>query len=529
MKRLVIVLVLLLLVAGGGVGTWAVTRGDDDSTSGTLGPAASGSPSESESKSDSDARKAPSPEFQKFYDQTLDWSDCEDDDLQNRECARIEVPLDYTDPTGPTIELALLKNEADEPSQRVGSLVVNPGGPGAPGTSYADFDDAFGQPLRDRFDIIGFDPRGTGSSSPVNCLTDAQLDAYIAIDPDPDTPNEVIDYMGWVDRLGRGCEEKSGDLADRVSTHEAARDIDIIRAVLDDETLTYFGASYGTKLGATYADLFPERSGRLVLDGAVDVSLSLRDSSIQQAEGFEVALRAYIDDCVEGGSCYLGDSRSAALSRIKEFLADVEVQPLEIGDRDLAIGNAFYGIVVTLYNQEYWQYLTDALGAALNGKGAGLLALSDAYTSRNSDGTYADNSAEAIYAINCLDDPTKFPAARIPAQFTAFAKASPTFGRVFAWSLTGCDGFDVEGPRASWDLDAAGADPLLVIGTTRDPATPLRWARALAAQLDPAVLITRDGDGHTGYNMGNSCVDDVVESYLIDGEVPDGDVDCPAP
>jgi hypothetical protein len=202
---------------------------------------------------------------------------------------------------------------------------------------------------------------------------------------------------------------------------------------------------------------------------------------------------------------------------------------MAVGDRELAIGNAFYGIVVTLYNKDYWEYLSDALVAAFDGNAAALLFLADQYTSRNDDGTYKDNSTEAIYVINCLDDPASVPAARVPSEYAAFEKASPTFGRVFAWGLTGCAGFDPEGSRADWDLDAAGADPLLVIGTTRDPATPLRWAKALAAQLDPAILITRDGDGHTGYNMDNPCVDDVVEAYLLDGEVPDADVDCPAP
>jgi pimeloyl-ACP methyl ester carboxylesterase len=528
-KRLVIVGVVLLFLVAAGAGTWAITSSsDDDDQSGTLGPAATGSASETGSGVP-DAREAPSPELQEFYDQQLDWGTCEDDDYTDRECARIEVPLDYDDPTGATIELQLLKNEADEPAQRIGSLVVNPGGPGAPGTSYADYDDAFGQPLRDRFDIIGFDPRGTGSSSPVDCLSDRELDGYIAADPDPDTPDEVREFMGWADKLGQGCETKSGQVADHVSTHEAARDIDILRAVLDEKKLTYFGASYGTKLGATYADLFPERSGRLVLDGAVDVSLSLKDSSLQQAEGFEVALGAYVDDCVDSGGCYLGDSRPEALRTIKDFLAGVEDEPIPVGDRELAVGNAFYGIIIPLYNRDYWQALTDRLGAAMDGKAAGLLELSDLYSSRNEDGTYDDNSAEAIYAINCLDDPAYITAPRVPSQYADFEKASPTFGRVFAWGLTGCSGFDAEGTRADWDLDAAGADPLLVIGTTRDPATPLRWAKALAAQLDPAILVTRDGDGHTGYNMDNSCVDDVVESYLIDGDVPDADVDCPAP
>jgi pimeloyl-ACP methyl ester carboxylesterase len=471
-----------------------------------------------------DAREAPSAELQRFYDQEIDWEPCED----GNECARIEVPLDYDDPTGETIELNLLKHPAE--GDRVGNLVVNPGGPGAPGTDYAkNADTAFTQVVRNRFDIIGFDPRGTGHSAPVDCLTDQELDEYIASDPDPDTSAEVREFMGWVRAMGNGCVEKSGDLAAHVSTAEAARDIDVLRAALGDEKLTYFGASYGTKLGATYADLFPERSGRLVLDGAVDVSLSTRDGSLQQAEGFETALTAYVDDCVGKGDCYLGGTRAAALLRIKSFLASVEAHPMDVGNRQLRIGNAFYGIAITLYDDDYWTYLTQSLGAALDGDGSGLLFLADVYASRDTDGTYSDNSSEAIYAINCLDDPDSIPASQVPSEYAAFEKTSPTFGRVFAWGLTGCSGLAVDPPDFDWDLDAAGADPLLVIGTTRDPATPLRWAQALAAQLEPAVLITRDGDGHTGFNQGNACVDDVVQDYLIDGVAPDADVDCPAP
>lgn len=532
MKRaVVLLLVLALLVAAVGLGAWAVLRGDD-SRSGTLGTP--GSPSSSSGVTDDptgepadDARAAPSPQLQPYYDQRVDWGGCPGR-AEVMRCARIEVPLDYARPRGERIEIALLKNPADDPGQRVGSLLVNPGGPGAPGTSYAASATAWRAPLESAFDIVGFDPRGTGASAPVDCLTDAELDDYIASDPDPDDPAEVREFMDWIRAMGQGCLQRSGDLSAHVSTHEAARDMDVIRAVLEEPKLTYFGASYGTKLGATYADLFPDRSGRLVLDGAVDVSLSARDGSIQQAEGFEVALTAYVQDCLDEGDCYLGDSQAEAKRTIQGFLADVEADPLPVGSRELRVGNAFYGIVAPLYNDEYWFILDEALGAGLDGNGAGLLELSDLYTSRNADGSYADNSSEAIWAINCLDDPEALRPDQVPGQYAAFREASPTFGRVFAWGLTGCAGLAVDAPHHAWDLDAAGADPLLVIGTTRDPATPMRWARALAAQLEPAILVTRDGDGHTGYNMDNDCVNSVVEDYLVLGEVPDGDVDCPA-
>jgi pimeloyl-ACP methyl ester carboxylesterase len=507
----VLVVLSVLVLAG-------CSFGDDEP--GTIGaparPSASGTPSSSPG-----GQEAPDPELQSFYDQQLSWKACG----SGNECARIEVPLDYDDPTGEKIELALLKNPAD--GDRTGNLVVNPGGPGAPGTDYAkNADFAFGKPVRDAFDIIGFDPRGTGSSTAVDCLSDEELDDYIATDPDPDTPAEVKEHSGWLTKIGSGCSELSGDLAAHVSTGETARDMDVLRGVLGDDRLTYLGASYGTKLGATYAELFPAQVGRLVLDGAVDVSLTSRESSLEQAAGFQTALTAYVDHCLADAPCFLGDDRQAALDRISAFLDEVDEEPLTVGSRQLSVGNAFYGIVAPLYNKDYWDtFLTPGLKDAFEGDGTTLLMLSDFYASRAADGSYENNSSEAIYAINCLDDSTFLPLRKVPGQFADFEKASPTFGRVFAWGLAGCAGSKV--PEADpIDIDGSGAAPILVVGTTRDPATPYTWAQALAKQLESAVLLTRDGDGHTGYNMGNDCVDQTVEGYLIDGDVPTADKDC---
>lgn len=525
MKRVAVLLVLILVLGVVGAAAWALTRDDDDSPSGSLGDETSATPSDDESAEPGDARAAPSAAVQRFYDQRPEWEPCGD-----FECTRIEVPLDYGHPRADRIQLNLLKNPADEPSQRVGALLVNPGGPGAPGTDMAgkSAKNYFRAPLRDSFDLIGFDPRGTGASTPVDCLTNRELDEFVAADPDPDTSAEVTEFVDWTERFGAGCARLSGELAEHVSTYDAARDMDIIRAVLDEPKLNYFGFSYGTKLGSTYAAQFPGRVGRLVLDGAVDISLSFLDASRQQAAGFQTALNAYVDDCVDRGDCYLGDTRAAALSRVEGFVDQVENEPIPVGDRDLTSGLAFLGIITPLYNADYWGFLTQALGDAMEGDAAFLLQLADLYLSRNEDGTYADNSAEAIYAINCLDDPSSLPPSQVPRHYAEFQEASRTFGRVFAWGLTGCRGFDHERGSFDWKFDAAGADPLLVIGTTRDPATPYRWAVALAEQLDSAILVSRDGDGHTGYNSDNECVDEAIEDYLIDGAVPDGDVDCPA-
>lgn len=469
------------------------------------------------------AREAPTADLQRFYDQTLDWEDCD-----GNACARMEVPLDYSDPEGKTIEIAVLKRYADRPSERVGSLLVNPGGPGAPGTAYAARGDSFFRPqLTQRFDLIGFDPRGTGDSSPVDCLSDSDLDAYLAGDPDPDTPQEETAYAAMSRSMGEGCAAKSGDLAAHVSTIEAARDMDVLRALVEEEQLSYFGASYGTKLGATYAELFPERVGRLVLDGAVDVSLPTRDIGLQQAGGFEVALEAYIQNCLDvSNSCFLGDSVAEGKERISRFLADVDAEPLDAGDRTLTEGNAFYGIAAPLYNRDYWFYLSAALKDAFGGDGTALMALSDAYASRAPDGSYLDNSAEAIYAISCLDDPWFLPADKVAATVPEFEQESPVFGRSFAWSQVGCSGQQARSTEKPLTIRGEGAAPIVVIGTTRDPATPYAWAEALAAQLDSGVLVSRDGDGHTGYNSGNDCVDEAVEGYLVDGDAPEDGLRC---
>ncbi|MCB8955313.1 MAG: alpha/beta fold hydrolase [Nocardioides sp.] len=519
MKRLWIVgAVVLALVYGGlAVGAFAalVSLGDDEGGSTSSLP--------STTTPEPGATQPPEPGLEQFYSQELTWDSCGD-----AYCSTLTVPVDYADPGGETIELALLKVPAADPAARIGSLVVNPGGPGAPGTDYAaSASDVFRQPILDAYDIVGFDPRGTGHSAPVDCLSDAELDAYVAEDPDPDTDAEVSDYMRSVEALGRGCAERSGDLAAHVTTVEAARDMDVLRAALGESQLDYFGASYGTKLGATYADLFPERVGRMVLDGAVDLSISSRQLSLQQAAGFETALRAYVADCVAQGDCVLGDSVEEGLATIKGLLDQVDQDPMPTsGSRDLEVGNAFYGIVLPLYNRDYWPYLTQGLEAALDGDGTLLLRFSDIYNSRSARGGYTDNSTEANYAINCLDNPWSIPADEVPAQLPAFEKASPTFGTVFAWGLTGCGGIEVEATEHDRHIDAVGAAPIVVVGTTRDPATPYQWAQHLADQLDSGVLVSRDGDGHTGYNSGNECVDTAIEDYLVDGTVPEDGLSC---
>ncbi len=469
------------------------------------------------------AREAPDPALQRFYDQELDWEACDD----NNQCARLEVPLDYGNPGGRTIELAVLRRDADVRSERVGSLIVNPGGPGAEGTSYADDASLHFRPaLTQRFDVVGFDPRGVGASAAIDCVTDAELDEWIASDAIPDNAKELARLREQLTAFGTGCAARSGALVRHVSTIEAARDMDVLRAALEEELMLYFGASYGTKLGATYAQLFPERVGRLVLDGAIDLEISSQEATLAQARGFQRALDAYIEDCLANAPCFLGDDLTSAGQRIADLLAELDEEPLVVGDRELTSGNAFYGIVAPLYSEPSWGMLTNALKGAFDGDGTMLLTLSDAYTRRGVTGGYSSNIMEANLAINCLDDPAAARPRDVRASLPDFREASPVFGELFAWSTMGCSGFPGRSDETVTDPRAAGADPILVIGTTRDPATPYEWAEALASQLDSAVLVTRDGDGHLAYNSGNACIDEAIEAYLIAGTVPDDGLSC---
>jgi len=510
----VTVVVVVVLVVGAAL---VVTRGSTEDATGPTPVAPSGGPP---------ATQPPSPALARFYSQHLTWSDCADSHDEGDQCARLTVPLDYRKPAGRTIDLAVLKVPAS--GSRIGSMVVNPGGPGESGTSYAAGRSTyFGEPLLEHFDIVGFDPRGAGDSSPVDCLSDPAMNRFLAGNPSPSSPAQVAAFRARQRSMVTGCSLRSGVLAAHVSTVESARDMDVLRAALGDRTMTYLGASYGTELGATYAQLFPERVGRFVLDGAVDPSLGLRDSSLQQAKGFQTALDAYAANCVESSvGCFLGKDVPSVEQSIRAILDHIARHPLPAGNRMLTVGDAYLAITAALYNRSYWIVLSAGLRSALGGDGSLLMQLADAYASRNADGSFSSNLLEAFTVITCLDDPYTIPYRKVPDEFAAFEKASPVFGRTFAWGLTMCDGFAPRSAEPAPTIHAKGAAPIVVVGTTRDPATPYQWAVALAHQLDSGVLVSRDGDGHTGYHRGNPCVDHAVESYLVSGVVPQDGFSC---
>ena len=461
----------------------------------------------------------------RFYSQKLSWRGCGGD----FECTKLTVPVDYADPGGSTIQLAVIRLPAGKPDQRLGSLVINPGGPGGSGVDYARAARAvISDAARRSFDVVGFDPRGVGESAPLKCLTDTQTDQLLAADPTPDTSSEISDTVELFKQLAQRCEAGGGELLAHVSTPEAARDIDVLRAALGDKRLFYLGKSYGTFLGATYAQLFPRNVGRMVLDGAIDPSLTADQVNLGQAKGFEQATRAFVADCVKQRGCPLGSDVERGMQRLRDLLASLDARPLPTGDpaRPLTEGWGSLGIAVAMYDQGYWPTLRAALDQAFGGSGAALLQLADAYAERGSDGHYTSNQNTVIYAVNCLDRPDTGGLTAVEQSLPRYEQAAPTWGAFLDWSQLPCAYWPVKGDGHPEKISADGSPPIVVVGTTRDPATPYEWAQGLAQQLSDGHLVTYEGDGHTAYMRGSRCVDKAVDAYLLRGTVPDDGLRC---
>ncbi|MEU8776276.1 alpha/beta hydrolase [Streptomyces sp. NPDC048606] len=464
-----------------------------------------------------------------YYDQKLNWRDC---GVPGFQCATMKAPLDYANPgSGQDVELAVARKAATGPGKRLGSLLVNPGGPGGSGIGYLQAYAGIGYPaaVRARYDMVSFDPRGVARSSPVECLTGPQMDRFTQVDQTPDDQEERARLVAAFKEFAAGCEERSRRVLPHVSTVDAARDMDMLREVLGDPKLNYVGASYGTLLGATYADLFPKRVGRLVLDGAMDPSRPALELNRDQTEGFETAFRSFAKDCAKQPDCPLGQGDPDAVGqRLKEFFRKVDEQPVPSGDPARPLGEALAttGVIAALYDESAWPQLREALKEAMDGDGAPMLALADSYYEREGDGSYA-NLMYANAAVNCLDQPAAFDGPdAVDAALPSFRKASPVFGAGLAWASLNCAYWPVKATGAAKPLTAKGAAPIVVVGTTRDPATPYKWAEALAGQLDSGTLLTYDGDGHTAYGRGSDCVDTAVNRYLLEGRAPANGTRC---
>ncbi|WP_406863007.1 alpha/beta hydrolase [Streptomyces sp. HUAS MG47] len=446
------------------------------------------------------------------------------------ECAFMEVPLDYGDPGGETIELALIRAKARDAGNRIGSLIFNFGGPGGSGvTALPSFGAEF-ESLRSRYDLVSFDPRGVGRSEPVECLDDRALDAYYAEDATPDDAAEQTTLGDNQKKYAAACERNSGPALPHVGTENAARDMDLMRQVLGDDKLYYFGISYGTELGGVYAHQFPKNVGRAVFDAVVDPNAGTLDGALGQARGFQLALDNFAEDCVaRGDDCQLpGGSVAEVEAFITGLLAELDKKPIPgIGDRELTQTQATNGIAQALYSKEYWTYLEQGLDEADAGQGGLLLALSDSMNGRNEQGQYSNIQA-ANAAVNCVDFKERYSLDQAKAKLPEFREASPVFGDYMGWALSSCSQWPVPGTFEHPDVSAPGSAPILVIGTTGDPATPYAGARAMVEALGEGVGVemTFQGEGHGAYTSGNTCVKRATDAYLLNGRVPAAGTVC---
>ncbi|MDQ3735218.1 MAG: alpha/beta hydrolase [Actinomycetota bacterium] len=443
------------------------------------------------------------------------------------ECGTTRVPKDYDNPADGEYELFLLRGISADQTDRIGSLLVNPGGPGASG-----IDTAIGlaltlpEEMLARFDIVGFDPRGVGFSSPVECIPDALKDEGYAAEPTPRSPEEIDEAIDLSEEVGDGCEAKYGDELGNFNTTYTARDMDRLREALGDDQLTYLGYSYGTTLGSTYAELFPDRVRALVLDGAVDPSKDDLESTEGQAAGFEQAFDAFAADCLSrGGDCPAGPDPRAL---VNELLDAAEVAPIPSsgpGGRLATDGLVFLGVLAALYSQDAWGQLARALADARAGDSVGILSLADGYTRRQDDGSYP-NLTDANIAINCADSDQMFTASEVRDYVAEWDSRYPLFGAALASGLMTCTLWEATRHPLP-ERDAAGSAPILVIGTEGDPATPYAGAVTMADQLEAGVLLTWEGEGHTAFPK-TDCITEAVMEYLIDLVVPADGTTCPA-
>jgi pimeloyl-ACP methyl ester carboxylesterase len=453
----------------------------------------------------------------------LAWKDCGG----GFQCTGVQAPLDYDHPDGRTAHVSVTRLPASGPAdQRIGSLFVNPGGPGASGVDFAhSMQRALSSDVLARFDIVGFDPRATGNSDPVTCESGPELDKYFALDPTPDTQAEHDALVAASKQFAVECGQRGGPALGHIDTRTAARDMDFIRSGLGEDRITYMGFSYGTFLGAMYADLFPNHVRAFILDGAIDPSLSVEEVNRQQAAGFEHSLNAFFADCAAKTSCPFrnnGDPRTA----FQQIQAKVEQQPLTTNSgRSVGPGEFLLGVIRPLYRQDDWPSLARALAQAQSGRGDILLLLSDDYTERQSNGTYG-NLLSANTAVNCIDRPWSRNPADYDAMAQKFAAESPVFGASLAYGGLVCAFWPNPPVDTARPLRAAGAPPILVVGTTGDPATPYQWAQALTSQLESGVLLTNQGEGHTAFGSANSCIRTNENRYLLEVKPPPKGTTC---
>jgi pimeloyl-ACP methyl ester carboxylesterase len=473
----------------------------------------------------------------------IEWTDCDqqiqpliadqpgsDRDLAF-ECGRTEVPISYDEPDGATLPLFLVRVVMAGQTSRIGSLVVNPGGPGASGA-----DAAIGLALTmppevlSRFDVVGFDPRGVGLSTPVECISDDMKERLVASEPRPTTEEQLDDAFALTKEVADGCAEEYGDALGTFNTVDTARDMEQLRQSLGDEQLTYLGYSYGTTLGSTYAELYPDRTRAMVLDAVVDPDTDKKTAAEARAQAFEAGFDAFAVNCVGLiAGCPIGQNPRQFVT---DLLAQADATPIPSSELDPEgeVRQATSGVVMTavqaaLYDTASWPQLAQALAAGQRGDSAGLFSLADSYAGRLEDGTYS-NFLDANLAVNCADTDERYEEAEVRDLAAEWGATYPLFGAGAAVGLHTCSVWEADRTPLP-QRDAEGSAPILVVGNAGDPVTPLPGAEDMAEDLDSGVLLVWQGQGHTAYPK-TPCITAAVNSYLIDLAPPADGLTCPA-
>lgn len=470
-------------------------------------------------------------DLQRYYTQDLTWRSLGD----GIDSTKVTVPLDWAKPAGATIELAIARHRAK--GSRVGSLLINPGGPGGSGYDFVAQSAQYvvTPDVLQHYDLIGFDPRGVGRSTPVVCYTDpAKQDALLYapfVSP--------FGSPGWASELAArqkdwvaACRKNTGPLLGHLDAASVARDMDVIRAVLGDPKMHYLGFSYGTYLGTMYAELFPKKVGRMVLDGAIDPKADQLDALVTQMAGFDSAFKAYLADCLQGSGCPFHGSLDQAIGQVQALLAGVDARHLVAADgRVLDAATVGTAISEPLYSRFSWPDLTDMFQKLEKGDPEPAFAQADQYNDRTSSGTYSSNGYEIYTAVTCDETTLGTDGVDILGDMARIERAAPVLGKYVAYGDTAaleatCDAWPYRPARLPDSYSAPGSPPIVVIGTTNDPATPYAQSVTLAKDLSKGFLFTHHGEGHTVYAQGDTCIDTHVDDYLLTGALPASDPDC---
>ena len=451
--------------------------------------------------------------LKEFQNQELKWQNC----YGNFQCSTLLVPVNYDKITNDVFHLKMIRFKATDQRQKLGALIVNPGGPGASAFDYAyNAENIVSAAIREKYDIVGFDERGVGQSDPIQCLTDKETDEMLAGPMIADTPENLRKMVENAKFFASKCKKAAGYKLAHLSTFESAKDMELLRLALDEPKLNYLGKSYGTYLGTLYASLYPTKVGKMILDGAIDPSISIQEQNLAQAKGFEFALNKF-----------LAENKLSKVA-IANLFKKMQNQPLPTkSSRKLNDSLAILGVASALYYDETaWPKLSLALNQALIGDGTKLLELSDEYSGRSQSGKYSSNKNDMAPIISCLDWSKATEKTVNEYSLEKFVTKAPIFGPYLVNSELGCKHLFPSIVKKDNNIDLVFSKPVMIIGTTRDPATPYEWAAALSKIFPNSFLVTLDADGHTGQGRSNPCIDGAVDSYLLDTHGSPADITC---